>query len=115
MCALKIYIHSSRLIVAMLAKYAMTLIESGLIERGYEGGAIPASDSVRDTEGSEGDVDEFKMLTTDMDASIERAVALPEYVMLEQDDILKATVFRFVYIQSSRFGRFAVRLRVTVA
>ena len=29
------------------------------------------------------------------------AVALPEYVLTEQDNILKATAFRFVYIQSS--------------
>ena len=47
-----------------------------------EDGAIPVPDSVRHTEGSEGDVDEFNMLTTDMDAAIERAVALPEYVLL---------------------------------
>ena len=46
-----------------------------------EDGAIPVPDSVRHTEGSEGDVDEFNMLTTDMDAAIERAVALPEYVL----------------------------------
>ena len=62
-----------------------------------EDGAIPVPDSVRHTEGNEGDVDEFNMLTTDMDAAIERAVALPEYVLPEQDDILKATAFRFVY------------------
>ena len=62
-----------------------------------ERSAIPVPDSVRHTEGSEGDVDEFNMLTTDMDAAIERAVALPEYVLPEQDDILKATAFRFVY------------------
>ncbi|KAI0211114.1 hypothetical protein LSAT2_004069, partial [Lamellibrachia satsuma] len=62
-----------------------------------EDGAIPVPDSVRHTEGSEDDVDEFNMLTTDMDAAIERAVALPEYVLPEQDDILKATAFRFVY------------------
>ena len=66
-----------------------------------EGGAIPVPDSVRDTEGSEGDVAEFNMLTTDLDVTIERAVALPEYVLPEQDDILKATAFVFVYIQSS--------------
>ncbi|KAI0238436.1 hypothetical protein LSAT2_010849 [Lamellibrachia satsuma] len=59
--------------------------------------AIPVPDSVRDTEGSEGDVDEFNMLTTDMDAAIERAVAVPEFVLPEQDNILlkgKATAFR---------------------
>ena len=66
-----------------------------------EGGAIPVPNSVRDTEGSKGDINEFNTLTTDMDAAIERAVALPEYVLLEQDDILKATAFRFVYVQSS--------------
>ena len=58
-------------------------------------------DSVRGTEGNEGDVDQFNMLTTDMDTAIERAVALPEYVLPDQDDILKATAFRFLYIQSS--------------
>ena len=58
-------------------------------------------DSVRDTEGSEGDVDEFNMLTTDIDAAIDWVVALPEYVLPEQDDILKSTAFRCVYSQSS--------------
>ena len=62
-----------------------------------EGSAIPVPDSVHHTEGSEGDVDEFNMLTTDMDAAIKRAVALPEFVLPEQDNILKATAFRFVY------------------
>ena len=41
------------------------------------------------------------MLTTGTDAAIERAVALPKYILPEQDDILKATVCRFVYIQPS--------------
>ena len=68
-----------------------------------EGGAIPVPDSVRDTEGSEGDIDEFNMLTPDRDAAIERTVALPEYILSEQDDILKATAFRFVYIHLGLF------------
>ena len=41
-----------------------------------EAGVIPVPDSVRDTEGSEGDVNEFNMLKTNMDTAIERAVAL---------------------------------------
>ncbi|KAI0237190.1 hypothetical protein LSAT2_012337 [Lamellibrachia satsuma] len=52
---------------------------------------------VRHTEGSEGDVDEFNMLTTDMDAAIERVVALPEFLLPEQDNILKATAFSCVF------------------
>ena len=77
-----------------------------------EGGAIPVLDSVRDTEGSEGDVDEFNMLTIDMDPTIERAVVLPGYVLPEQDDILNGnantTAFKklnlglFTFNQGSR-------------
>ena len=43
------------------------------------------------------------MLTTDMDAAIERAVALHEYFLPEQDDILKVTAFRFIYIHLDLF------------
>ena len=39
---------------------------------------------------------EFDMLATDIDVAIERASVLPEYVMQEKDDILKASSFRFV-------------------
>ena len=67
------------------------------------GGAIPVHDRVRDTEGSDGNVDEFNMLTTDMDTAIERAVALPEYFLPEQDDILNATSFRYVYTHLGLF------------
>ena len=41
-----------------------------------KGGAIPVPDSVHDTEGSKGNIDEFNMLTTNMDTAIEQAVAL---------------------------------------
>ena len=80
-------------------------------------------DSVRHTEGSEGDVDEFNMLTTDMDAAIERAMALPDYVLPEQDDILKANAFRFVYtylgfltfIQSNQIRYLSLALHILQA
>lgn len=51
-----------------------------------------------DTEGADTEVDddEFDMLRSDLDVAIERAVALPEYVLQEQDDILKAAAFRYV-------------------
>ena len=41
---------------------------------------------------------EFDMLTSDIDVAIERALALPEFVLPEEDDIVKATTFRFVDI-----------------
>lgn len=52
------------------------------------------------TEGAdielEADGDEFDMLRSDVDVAVERAMALPEYVLQEQEDIVKATAFRFV-------------------
>ena len=37
---------------------------------------ISVPDSIHDNEGSEGDVDEFNMLSTDMDAAIEKKLLL---------------------------------------
>ena len=51
---------------------------------------IPATEGVGETE--------FDMLTSNVDLAIERAVALPEFVSLKEDDIIKATAFRFVDI-----------------
>ena len=51
---------------------------------------IPATEGVGETE--------FDMLTSDIDVAIERAVALPEFVLPKEDDIVKATAFRFVDI-----------------
>ena len=42
---------------------------------------------------------DFDMRATDVDVAMERANTLPEFVILEDDDIVKATAFRFVYIQ----------------
>ena len=39
------------------------------------------------------------MRAIDVDVAMEKAMALPEFVLLEDDDIVKATAFRFVYIQ----------------
>lgn len=57
-----------------------------------------ASGPGADTEGTDTEVDddEFDMLRSDLDVAIERAVVLPEYVLQEQDDILKAAAFRYV-------------------
>ena len=58
----------------------------------------PGAGAGADTEGADTEVDddEFDMLRSDLDVAIERAVALPEYVLQEQDDILKAAAFRYV-------------------
>ena len=42
------------------------------------------------------DVEEFDMLRNDVDVAMEMAMAFPEYVLQDQDDILKATAFRCV-------------------
>ncbi|KAI0235352.1 hypothetical protein LSAT2_014185 [Lamellibrachia satsuma] len=93
-CSTTAFLHS----IPGGTPYSEVYIDTESDSEATEGGAIPVLDSVRDTEDSEGDVDEFNMLTTDMDAATERAVALAEYVLPEQDNNLKATAFRFVYI-----------------
>jgi len=44
----------------------------------------------------ESDVDEFDMITSDADIAIERGKVLSVYMLKDQDDIAKATAFRFV-------------------
>ena len=65
-----------------------------------DGAPFPVHGAVM--EGLESDVkldsdsDEFDMITSDADVAIERAKVLPENVLQDQDDIAKATAFRFV-------------------
>ncbi len=76
-----------------------------------------------DTDGvpviDRGDDDtEFDMRRNDMDEAIERAVALPEFVLSKEDDIAKAAAFRFVYILhfsvcQCQSGSLSLRLSVT--
>ena len=71
---------------------------------------INDGDSVSDSEvatrvGTDGNqsYDEFDRLATDIDVAIDRASVLPEYVVQEKDDILKASSFRFVSFVHSIF------------
>ena len=65
------------------------------------GGPVIGGDVVVDTDMPDSDIPamDFDMRATDVDVAMERAMALPEFVLLEDDDIVKATAFRFVYIQ----------------
>ena len=40
----------------------------------------------------------FDKLATDVDVAMERAMALPKFILLEDDDIVKEAAFRFHYI-----------------
>ena len=67
------------------------------------GGSVIGGDVAVDTDTDMPDSDipamDFDMRVTDVDVAMERAMALPEFVLQEDDDIVKATAFRFVYIQ----------------
>ena len=59
---------------------------------------VPVNEDVVPVNEEGDDETEFDMRRNDMDAAIERAVALPEFVLSREDDIAKAAAFRFVYI-----------------
>ena len=75
--------------------------ETGEITGNANGGSVIGGDVVVDTDMPDSDSPamDFDMRTTYIDVAMERAMALPEFVLLEDDDIVKATAFRFVYIQ----------------
>ncbi|KAK2191544.1 hypothetical protein NP493_52g05007 [Ridgeia piscesae] len=61
------------------------------------GGPVIGGDVVVDTDMPDSDIPamDFDMRATDVDVAMERAMALPEFVLLEDDDIVKATAFSF--------------------
>ena len=63
---------------------------------------VPETDSDTDP-----DVDGFYKLRIILDATMERALALPEFVLREEDAIVKATALRFVELTNHNNACFA--------
>ena len=62
----------------------------------------PGLDNVREI--GETDDEHFDMLRGNVDAALEQVEALPEYVLPEEEDLEKATAFRFVTYAVTRAG-----------
>ena len=62
------------------------------------------TDSAPGFEIGETDDEHFDMLRGNIDAALEQVDALPEYVLPEEEDLEKATAFRFVTYAVTRAG-----------